>query len=89
MENKSLKELYIYSDGAAIPNPGVGGYGCLLIYRVGGKEHKKEIYGGFRNTTNNRMELYAVIKGLSVLKESCKVIIHTDSRYVTDAFNLK
>jgi ribonuclease HI len=88
MSNKTLKEVYIYTDGAAEPNPGVGGWGCLLSCYVGTKEHKKEIYGGFAYTTNNRMELYAAIQGLSILKEACKVYLHTDSKYLTNPFNL-
>lgn len=88
MNNKTLKEVFIYTDGAAEPNPGIGGWGCLLSYYTDAKEHRKEIYGGFRNTTNNRMELYAAIQGLSILKEACKVYLHTDSKYLTNPFNL-
>lgn len=65
----------------------VGG-GALLIYRAGAKEYRKETYGGFHKSTNNRQELYAVIKGFSMLKERCNVIVHTDSQYITNAFNL-
>ncbi|MCX7725561.1 MAG: ribonuclease HI [Chitinispirillaceae bacterium] len=75
-----MKEVTIYSDGACSGNPGPGGYGVILSYK--GKE--KELSGGFSNTTNNRMELMAVIVGLEALKEPCKVTVVTDSRYVVD-----
>ena len=88
MDNTSLKQVEIWADGAAIPNPGFGGFGVLLVYRLGEKEHRKEICGGFRHTTNNRMELMAVLQGLKLLKQRCKVNIHTDSQYITNAFNL-
>lgn len=68
----------LYTDGACKGNPGPGGWGCLL--RFGQRE--KELYGGERETTNNRMELTAVIKGLEALKRPCRVRIVTDSQYV-------
>lgn len=68
----------IYTDGACKGNPGVGGWGVLLSFGV----HKKELYGGEQNTTNNRMELTAVIRALEVLKRPCQVRIITDSSYV-------
>jgi ribonuclease HI len=68
----------IYTDGACKGNPGVGGWGALLIM---GK-HNREIYGGELVTTNNRMELMAVIRALEALKRRCRVRIHTDSQYV-------
>jgi len=74
--------IIIYTDGAAKGNPGPGGYGVVLKY----KEHRKEITEGFRRTTNNRMELLAVIKGLEALKgEGQPVSIYSDSKYVVDA----
>lgn len=73
-----MDKVEIYTDGACKGNPGTGGWGALLI--AGG--HKKEIYGGERNTTNNRMELKAVIEALSALKRPCEVVVHTDSQYV-------
>ena len=77
-------EIVIYTDGAARGNPGPGGLGVVMIY---GK-HRKEISEGYRLTTNNRMELLAVIRGLENLKrEDLKVKIYTDSRYVSDAVN--
>ena len=77
-----LNDITIYTDGAASGNPGPGGYGVLLI---SGK-HRKELSEGFRITTNNRMELLAVIKGLEALKfQGSNVTVYTDSRYVADA----
>lgn len=76
-----LKEVTIYTDGGAVPNPGKGGYGVVLRF---GK-HARELSGGYALTTNNRMELMAVIAGLEALKERCRVQIHSDSKYVVDA----
>jgi len=76
-----LKEVKIYTDGASSGNPGPGGYGVVLLYNG----HRKELSGGFRKTTNNRMELMAVIEGLKALKTKCKVIVYSDSRYIVDA----
>lgn len=73
-----MDTVEIYTDGACKGNPGTGGWGALLI----AAGHKKEIFGGERNTTNNRMELKAVIEALSALKRPCEVIVHTDSQYV-------
>lgn len=74
--------ITIYTDGAARGNPGPGGYGVVLM----AGEHRKELSGGFRLTTNNRMELLAVIMGLEALKiEGSKVTIYTDSKYVADS----
>jgi ribonuclease HI len=70
--------IYIYSDGACKGNPGVGGWGALLV--MGG--HRKEICGGERDTTNNRMEMTAVIRALESLKRPSTVEVHTDSQYV-------
>lgn len=82
MEN--LPEVKIYTDGACSGNPGPGGFGAILMYG----RHEKEIYGGYRLTTNNRMELMAVIKGLVQLKRICAVTIYSDSKYIVDAMNL-
>jgi ribonuclease HI len=68
----------IWTDGACKGNPGPGGWGALL--RSGG--HEKELFGGERETTNNRMELTAVIEALAALKHRCRVVLHTDSQYV-------
>ena len=75
-----LKYIEIFTDGACKGNPGIGGWGAILIY----KDHKKEISGYVQNTTNNIMELTAVIKALDSLKEDCHVLITTDSNYVKD-----
>lgn len=71
----------IYTDGAASGNPGPGGYGTLMMYG----EHSKEASEGFRLTTNNRMELLAVIVGLEMLTRPCQVLVVSDSKYVVDA----
>lgn len=76
-----MKKVIIYTDGACSGNPGPGGYAGILIYN--GKE--KIISGGEENTTNNRMELTAVIKSLETLKEPCEVDLYTDSAYVSNA----
>ncbi|MFN3404923.1 MAG: ribonuclease HI [Cytophagaceae bacterium] len=74
--------IVMYTDGAAKGNPGPGGYGVVLMY----KQHRKELTEGFRKTTNNRMELLAVIKGLEALKEPGQTVtIYSDSKYVVDA----
>ncbi|HEX5639902.1 MAG TPA: ribonuclease HI [Burkholderiaceae bacterium] len=70
--------IEIWTDGACKGNPGPGGWGALLRYG----DHEKELFGGERLTTNNRMELMAVIEALSSLKRRCDVIVHTDSKYV-------
>ena len=75
------KVVTIYTDGACSGNPGPGGWGAILSY----KGMEKEISGGEKQTTNNRMELTAVIKALSALKESCVVELYSDSKYVIDA----
>ncbi|MBR3943375.1 MAG: ribonuclease HI [Clostridia bacterium] len=76
-----MKKVKIYTDGACSGNPGKGGYGVILEYNG----RQKEISKGYRKTTNNRMELMAVIAGLSALKEPCEVEIVSDSKYVVDA----
>ncbi len=73
-----MKKVIVYTDGACSGNPGPGGWGALLLFGT----IEKEISGGEAETTNNRMELMAVIKALKVLKEPCDVHIHTDSKYV-------
>lgn len=77
------KTVEIYTDGACRGNPGPGGWGALLI----AAKHRKTIYGGELETTNNRMELTAAIEALNVLKGPRKVILHTDSKYVMDGIN--
>ncbi len=73
-----MKEVTLFTDGACSGNPGPGGWGAILSF--GGRE--KELSGGERETTNNRMELTAVIEGLSALREPCRVTVVTDSQYV-------
>jgi len=75
-----MKQVTIFSDGACSGNPGPGGYGVILSCNG----VRKELSGGFRMTTNNRMELMGVIAGLEALRESCEVTVVTDSRYVVD-----
>lgn len=76
-----MKKVTIYTDGSSLGNPGPGGYGAILMYNG----HKKEISGGEAHTTNNRMELSAVIFALSLLKEPCEVDLYSDSKYVVDS----
>ena len=77
------KQVEIYTDGACSGNPGVGGWGVVLFYRG----IRKEMSGAEEDTTNNRMELTAMIKGLSALKFACDVTLYSDSAYCVDAFN--
>jgi ribonuclease HI len=76
-----FKQVVIYTDGACSGNPGPGGYGAVLLYGA----HRKELAGGFRRTTNNRMELMAAIVALRALKDRCAVRLHTDSQYIVQA----
>ncbi len=78
-----MKEVTLYTDGACQGNPGPGGYGVVLAYGP----HRRELSGGYRKTTNNRMELTAAIKGLEALKEQCEVQLHSDSKYVVDGYS--
>lgn len=80
-----MEEVIIYTDGACSGNPGPGGWGSILMY----KDNKKEISGGKKDTTNNVMELTAVIEALKLLKFKCKVSVYSDSAYVVNAFNQK
>ena len=78
-----MKTVEIYTDGACSGNPGPGGWGAILRY----KETEKELSGGAADTTNNRMELTAVIEALALLKESCVVELYSDSKYVIDGLS--
>ena len=78
-----MQKVIIYTDGACSGNPGPGGWAAVLIYG----EHKKEIYGGNRNTTNNIMELTAIVEGLKALKQECEVEVYSDSAYSVNSFN--
>ena len=80
---KSSIKVIIYTDGACSGNPGPGGYGAVLQYG----DSSKELSSGFRKTTNNRMELLAVIEGLTALKRPCDVTVFSDSKYIVDAVN--
>jgi ribonuclease HI len=73
-----MDKIEIFTDGACKGNPGPGGWGALLV----AGDHKKEIFGGDAATTNNRMEMTAVIEALATLKRPCKIVLHTDSQYV-------
>ena len=75
---KPSPEVVIYTDGACSGNPGPGGWGAILHW----KGMEKEIFGGAEHTTNNRMELQAVIEALRLLKKRCRIELHTDSKYV-------
>ena len=75
-----MKQIDLFTDGACSGNPGPGGWGLVMRYQ----QHEKELNGGEEDTTNNRMELRAVIEGLKQLKQPCHVTIHTDSKYVMD-----
>ena len=78
-----MKEVTLYTDGSCSGNPGPGGWGAILIW----KGLEKELSGGESQTTNNRMELTGAIRGLSALKEPCKVSLYTDSQYIAKAVN--
>ncbi|MYN64892.1 MAG: ribonuclease HI [Acidobacteria bacterium] len=75
------KEVTIHTDGACTGNPGPGGYAAILAHGA----HRKELSGGFRRTTNNRMELVAAIVGLRALKQECRVVLYSDSEYLVKA----
>ena len=78
-----MPDVEIFTDGACSGNPGSGGWGAILRYG----EIEKELSGGNAQTTNNRMELQAVIEALKALKRECNITLHTDSRYVMDGVN--
>ncbi|GIQ69193.1 ribonuclease HI [Xylanibacillus composti] len=80
-----MKEVTIYTDGACSGNPGPGGWGAILMYG----EHQKELSGAEKHTTNNRMEIRAVVEALSRLKEPCRVKVYSDSAYVVNCFQQK
>lgn len=78
-----MKQVEIYTDGACSGNPGVGGWCAILMYNG----HSKTISGYNKDTTNNRMEVFAAIQGLSALKEDCNVLLYSDSAYLVNAMN--
>jgi ribonuclease HI len=77
----ALPAVEIYTDGGCEPNPGPGGFGAVLLH----PKKRLEVSGGFRKTTNNRMEIYAAIKGLELLKQPCQVVVYSDSQYVVES----
>lgn len=83
MSNSAKKNVEVFTDGACSGNPGPGGWGAILRYNG----HERELYGGERDTTNNRMELLAAINALNTLKEPCSVDLYTDSVYVRDGIS--
>ena len=86
----NMPNVEIYIDGACANNPGKGGYGIVMIYYdKNNSMHKKEFSKGFSLTTNNRMELMAVVDALNILKKPCKIKLYSDSKYVIDAINQK
>lgn len=91
MERIDMMKVKIYTDGAARGNPdGPGGYGTVLEYvDTKGELHTKELSQGYKKTTNNRMELMAVIAGFEALNRPCEIELYSDSKYVVDAFNQK
>jgi ribonuclease HI len=80
-----MKHVEIYTDGACSHNPGPGGWAAVLLYQ----EHVKELSGGAKETTNNRMELTAVIEALRALKTTCRVTVYSDSAYIVNCFQQK
>lgn len=84
-QNQTRPKVEIFSDGACSGNPGPGGWGTILRFRTKDAVHEKELSGGEAHTTNNRMELSAVIAGLRALKTPCDVTLTTDSKYVVDS----
>jgi len=78
-----MKKVTLYTDGACSGNPGRGGWGAVLLFGA----YEKQMSGVSENTTNNQMELTAVIEGLKALKEPCEVLVYSDSAYVVNAFN--
>lgn len=82
-----MKKVSIYTDGSCLNNPGPGGWAAILTLE--GSEHRREISGGYRLTTNNRMEILAAAKGLQALNQPCEVSLYTDSKYLRDAVEKK
>ena len=82
-----IKKVNLYSDGACLSNPGPGGWCAILTYDNGNKISEKILSGGEARTTNNKMELLAVIAGLEALRETCEVTVYTDSKYVADGIS--
>lgn len=85
LTEKIMKKVIVYTDGSCLGNPGPGGWAAILV--LSGTDYRKEISGGFRLTTNNRMELLAAIKGLTALNQPCEVELFTDSQYLGNAIS--
>lgn len=84
-----MHKVDLYTDGACRGNPGPGGYGVVLEYLdQKGEKHVKELSAGYQETTNNRMELMGLLKGLEALSKPCQIKVYTDSQYIVNAFNL-
>ena len=83
-----MKQIEIYTDGACSGNPGPGGWGAILRFRTAQKVYEKELSGGEANTTNNRMEMTALLEALRQLKEPCAIDLYSDSKYVIDSQGL-
>src|SRR6266581_4826516 len=81
LKSAAMSFVEIYTDGGCEPNPGPGGYGVVLLH----PRKRLPVSGGFRLTTNNRMEIYAAIKGLELLKQPCQVTLYSDSQYLVNA----
>ena len=81
MSDAAPRTVTVFTDGSCLGNPGPGGWACVLLWNG----HRKELSGGFARTTNNRMEIYAVLMALTALNRACTVELHTDSRYLADA----
>src|SRR5437870_13418118 len=81
LKSAAMPSVEIYTDGGCEPNPGPGGYGVVLVH----PKKRAEVSGGFRLTTNNRMEIFAAIAGLELLKQPCKVTLYSDSQYLVTA----
>lgn len=88
MSSSQKMRVTIYTDGSSRGNPGPGGYGAVLLYTdPAGELHTKELSGGFKRTTNNRMEILAAVEALEALRRSCEVDLHSDSQYLVNAVN--
>jgi len=82
-----MKHIDIFCDGSCLGNPGAGGWGAILRFDQNGKIHEKRLFGGMAHTTNNQMELIAVIEALKALKEPCDITLYSDSSYVCKGIN--
>ena len=89
MDNTKLKEVEIFVSGITKRNPGQTAFGILLLYQFGGREHKREIQGSLRKSTNSRTQLKAAITALNTLKEPCQVKLYTDAQYITNGTRTK